>query len=101
MATRVASPAFIGRAEELAQMEAALGREEPTVALIGGESGVGKSRLISELMARALERDMRVLAGDCVALGDSELPYAPLVAALRDVDGEEIEAIVGPAAAGL
>jgi predicted ATPase len=101
MATRVASPAFVGRAEELAQLEGALERGEPTVALIGGESGVGKSRLVGELIVRALERDVRVLAGDCVALGDSELPYAPLVAALRDVEREEVEEILGPASGAL
>src|SRR4051812_48762384 len=51
-------------------------------------------------MAGALVGGTRVLAGDCVALGDAELPYAQIVAALRGVDGEEVEAIVGHAAAG-
>src|SRR3954451_2053933 len=104
MATRGASPEFVGRETELAQLEGALARArggEPALALIGGESGVGKSRLVAELMAGALVGGTRVLAGDCVALGDAELPYAPIVAALRSVDGEEVEAIVGHAAAGL
>src|SRR5690242_3395904 len=104
MATRVASPEFVGRETELAQLESALARArggEPAVALIGGESGVGKSRLLAEAMARALAGGARVLAGDCVALGDAELPYAPIVAALRGLDGDEVEAIVGGAAASL
>ena len=39
-----------------------------------------------------------MLAGDCVALGDTELPYAPIVAALRGLERDEVEAIAGPAA---
>jgi DNA-binding CsgD family transcriptional regulator/tetratricopeptide (TPR) repeat protein len=50
---------------------------------VAGESGVGKTRLVSELERRATEHDARVLSGDCVELGEGELPYAPLVAALR------------------
>src|SRR4051812_37572558 len=102
--TRVASPAFVGRGAELAQLEGALARAaagEPAVALIGGESGVGKSRLVTELIARAHANGTRVLAGDCVALGDTELPYAPIVAALRSLERHEVEAIAGPAAPGL
>src|SRR5689334_11337539 len=104
MAARVASPQFVGREAELAQLEGALERArsgEPAVALIGGESGVGKSRLVAELVARTHARGTRVLTGDCVALGDAELPYAPIVAALRGLDGDEIEQIVGAASAGL
>ena len=86
MATRVSSSRLIGRVAELAELEAALADAEagrPTVAFVAGESGVGKSRLVAELERRAEERDVLVLAGDCVDLGESELPYVPLVAALR------------------
>jgi predicted ATPase len=104
MATRVASPVFVGREAELGALEGALARAragEPAVALVGGESGVGKSRLIAELIARALANGTRVLTGECVALGDAELPYAPIVAALRGLDRVEVEAVVGLATAGL
>ena len=93
----------MGRERELAGLEAALDRAaaaQPAVALVGGESGVGKSRLTAELGARARERGTRVLAGDCVDLGEAELPYAPIVGALRELERDEVE-IVGPAAAGL
>src|SRR5687767_2238565 len=86
MATRVTSSRLIGRAAELAELEAALadaGDERPTLVFVAGESGVGKSRLVAELERRAEERGVLVLAGDCVDLGESELPYVPLVAALR------------------
>jgi DNA-binding CsgD family transcriptional regulator len=87
MATRVTSTRLIGRAGELAELEAAL-REaadgRPSLAFLAGESGVGKSRLLSELERRAREdAGATVIGGDAVELGDGELPYAPIVGALR------------------
>src|SRR3954447_13799196 len=102
MATRVASPDFVGRETELAQLGAALARaSEAAVVLIGGESGVGKTRLVAELIAAAVADGTRVLAGECVALGDSELPYAPIVSALRDLSRDEVERVLGLTSAGL
>src|SRR5919201_943795 len=100
--TRVTSSRFIGRTRELAELEAAIrdasdGR--PSLAFIAGESGVGKTRLLNELERRALDADVRVLTGDCVALGEDELPYAPIVAALRSLtrDGDPVLDELGPA----
>jgi DNA-binding CsgD family transcriptional regulator/tetratricopeptide (TPR) repeat protein len=94
---RVASPQFVGRTAELARLEeltrAAAGGE-PGFALIGGESGVGKSRLLDEFAARARAGGARVITGDCIDLGDAELPYAALVAALRGITGEELAEIL-------
>jgi DNA-binding CsgD family transcriptional regulator/tetratricopeptide (TPR) repeat protein len=87
MTTRVASSRLIGRSAELAELEAALGdaaEGRPSVAFVAGESGVGKTRLLAELMRRARERGTLVLRGETVGFGgESELPYLPLVAALR------------------
>jgi DNA-binding CsgD family transcriptional regulator/tetratricopeptide (TPR) repeat protein len=86
MATRMTSARFVGRSGQLAELEAALrdaGEGRPSLALIAGESGVGKSRLVQELLDRARSDDAVVLAGDCVDLGEGELPYAPLIGALR------------------
>jgi DNA-binding CsgD family transcriptional regulator/tetratricopeptide (TPR) repeat protein len=98
VAVQVASPQFVGRGPELARLDdlirlAADG--EPGFALIGGESGVGKSRLMEEFASRARAAGARVLTGDCVDLGDAELPYAPLVGALRGVDVEELSDLLG------
>ncbi len=86
MATRVTSTRFVGRTGELTDLEAAL-REaadgRPSLAFLAGESGVGKSRLLSELERRGREEGATVLTGDAVELGEGELPYAPLVGALR------------------
>ena len=87
MATRVASHQLIGRSAELAELEAALADAadgRPSLAFVAGESGVGKTRLLGEFTRRARAEGTLVLAGDCVDFGgESELPYLPLVAALR------------------
>ena len=93
MATRMTSARFVGRAAELAELQGALhdaGEARASLALVGGESGVGKSRLASELSRYARESGARVLSGDCVELGEDELPYAPLLTALRPLvrDGD-------------
>jgi ATP/maltotriose-dependent transcriptional regulator MalT len=91
MATRVTSTRFVGRAAELAELTAAFeagAAGTPALALVAGESGVGKTRLASELTDRARDAGGRVLSGDCVELGEGELPYAPLVGALRRVARE-------------
>src|SRR5215207_9312457 len=88
MATRVTSSTFVGRSAQLAELEAALAdatQERPSLAFVAGDSGVGKTRLLSELAARARSSGTRVLSGDCVELGEGELPYAPVVAALRSL----------------
>ena len=66
---------------------------------VGGEAGIGKSRLISELAGRAEREGMTVAVGECLPLGDGELPYAPVVGALRSLmaqrEGSELEAMLG------
>jgi predicted ATPase len=82
MGGRVASPTLVGRIEELELLEAASRRAangEPAVVLVGGEAGVGKTRLTSELVARCAADGTRVLAGGCVPVGEGALPYAPIV----------------------
>jgi ATP/maltotriose-dependent transcriptional regulator MalT len=91
MATRVTSTRFVGRAAELAELSGAFEASAagtPSLALVAGESGVGKSRLGTELARTARAAGARVLSGDCVELGEGELPYAPLVGALRRVARE-------------
>jgi DNA-binding NarL/FixJ family response regulator len=88
---RVSSPTFVGRAEQLASFDQALAgaaQEEPAALLVAGDSGVGKSRLVAEYAERARAAGARVLTGDCVELGEGELPYAPIVGVLRDLQRE-------------
>jgi DNA-binding NarL/FixJ family response regulator len=100
--TRVTSSRFVGRTRELAELEAAMhdaSTGRPSLAFIAGESGVGKTRLLKELERQALASNARVISGDCVALGEDELPYAPIVAALRSLtrDGDPVLDELGPA----
>ncbi|HEX2620733.1 MAG TPA: tetratricopeptide repeat protein, partial [Phototrophicaceae bacterium] len=66
------SARFIGRETELNQLETALDdaiKGHGSGWLIGGESGVGKSRLLDELRIRALVRGVTVLRGQGVSDG--------------------------------
>jgi DNA-binding CsgD family transcriptional regulator/tetratricopeptide (TPR) repeat protein len=86
VASRVSSSTFVGRLVELAELEAAFADAaggRASIAFVAGDSGVGKTRLVDELAARAKASGARVLGGDCVELGEGELPYAPIVTALR------------------
>jgi len=104
MTVRIASPVFVGRGEELRRLQAVLegaGSGVVGTVIVGGEAGVGKTRLLAELRARAEPAGLRFLGGACVDLGDGARPYDPLVAALRPwlkaLPSEEFDRIVGPA----
>ncbi len=108
MSAIVVSPVFIGRADELAALGALLDRvlaHEAAFAVIGGEAGVGKTRLIRELADQASGAGFLVLTGQCVELGAEGLPLAPLVDALRTltrtVRPDVLAEVVGPAGPGL
>ena len=91
MGGRAASPTLVGRVEELGILEAARKRAadgDPAVVLVGGEAGVGKTRLVAELTSRRANDGTRVLAGGCLPVGDGAMPYAPIVEALRALLGE-------------
>jgi DNA-binding CsgD family transcriptional regulator/tetratricopeptide (TPR) repeat protein len=89
MTSRLTSTHFVGRVGELAELmlavrEASFGR--PGLVLLGGDSGVGKTRLVAELEQRLAgdgEPPALILRGEGVEQSDGELPYAPLLSALR------------------
>ena len=95
VAKRVTSTAFIGREAELAELRSALAEAaagKPSLTFLAGESGVGKTRLLSEFDRAARSDGARVIGGDSVELGEGELPYAPIVGALRPLvrDGDPV-----------
>ena len=94
---------FIGRAAELGRLEAAyarIGDGIPLTVCVGGEAGVGKTRLVSEFTGRVLAGGGCVLTGGCIELAEASLPYAPVVEALRGLarstDPATLEELAGP-----
>src|SRR5256885_15956247 len=82
------SPVLVGRSEELAIRDAALERARaggPCTVLIGGEAGIGKTRLVTEFAAGSAASGARLLAGSCLDLGAEGLPFAPFAAVLREL----------------
>ncbi|MEU4930808.1 AAA family ATPase [Streptomyces yokosukanensis] len=83
--TRSVSPVFVGRTDELHTLNDTLARAragEPQALLLGGEAGVGKTRLVEEF-ATAAGRHAVVAVGGCVEIGADGLPFAPFSTALR------------------
>lgn len=70
-----------------------------TMLLLGGDAGVGKSRLLRELKREATTRQVRVIEGRCSST-ESSVPYAPLMDALRfrieRGEGEQAAHFLGP-----
>jgi class 3 adenylate cyclase/tetratricopeptide (TPR) repeat protein len=80
---------FVGRDDAIAALERALAAARAghgQVALIVGEAGIGKSRLLLEFRRRA--GNVRWLQGDCISFGQS-IPFLPIVAMVRQRFGIE------------
>jgi class 3 adenylate cyclase/tetratricopeptide (TPR) repeat protein len=72
---------LVGRDSEQADLRRAVDEAlggRGGLALVAGEAGVGKSRLVAEIGGEAEARGMRVLTGYCVEM-DSAPPYLPYV----------------------
>ena len=105
---RVSSPIFVGRSAELERLSDALAlatNQRPATRLVGGDAGIGKTRLVNEFVAGARSSGAHVLIGDCLQLGETGLPYAPFVGALRpllrSLKGDQLDELLGPGRAEL
>ena len=81
---RVLCPRLVGRDEQLFALENALlaaHRGETRLVALGGEAGLGKTRLASELAQRAQRLGWTVLWGAC-SEAELPIPYLPVVEAL-------------------
>ena len=77
---------MVGREGELARLDDALERAGEGLGrtiVIGGEAGIGKTRLVTALDARARDRNVTVLTGACLPAASGSAPYAPYVEWLR------------------
>ena len=100
--TPLLCPNSIGREEPLQALLERLDKAivgTGAVVLIGGDAGVGKSRLIRDLKHEAASRPVRVIEGRCTST-ESSVPYAPLMNALRfriaKGEGEAVAQMLGP-----
>ena len=105
----VSCPYLVGRSRELELLLSAFteiaGGTGPRLVLIGGEAGVGKTRLLTEMRAAVVRRGGTPLVGGCIEVGEGGLPYAPLVEAFRahfrTLSPVELERLIGSARADL
>lgn len=91
---------FVGRRNELDTLRALIRRTQAGhggFALLSGEAGVGKSRLVEETSRYAEDSDVMVLSGRCEAEGSA--PYQPLLKqteqAMRRLSAEEFREALG------
>jgi DNA-binding CsgD family transcriptional regulator len=85
MSGRLSSRVIAGRDGELAEVRAAYERAaggSASAVLIGGEAGVGKTRLLTELTSHAHDAGALVLFGRCADLRDADMPLLPIAEAL-------------------
>nr|WP_042183139.1 helix-turn-helix transcriptional regulator [Kibdelosporangium sp. MJ126-NF4]CTQ95581.1 LuxR-family transcriptional regulator [Kibdelosporangium sp. MJ126-NF4] len=77
--------ALVGREDELTGLRAALATAvdgRAGAVLVAGDAGVGKTRLLSELVAAARSGGTTVFTGRCLDVDKAGLPYLPFVEAL-------------------
>ncbi len=81
----VTCPIIVGREPELAALSNAIAQAaagQGCLALLVGEAGVGKSRLVAEIRQQALGQAYTIMQGRCFE-PDATLPYAGLIDMLR------------------
>jgi DNA-binding NarL/FixJ family response regulator len=83
---------LIGRTAEIARLDAALAQAAAgtaSVIVLDGDAGVGKTRVMSELVQRARGAGALALIGHCVDLGDVPPPYLPFTEAFARLAAQE------------
>jgi DNA-binding CsgD family transcriptional regulator/tetratricopeptide (TPR) repeat protein len=101
MMEAVPTTPLIGRSVELKHLGSLIGvgtsGQPPSAVLVGGDAGVGKTRLITELIGAVTDSGWQASVGHCIDLGDSPLPYLPftqILARLRSEWPAEAETLV-------
>ena len=104
MGLRAASPVLVGRERELARLVEALDAAiegGAATAFVGGEAGVGKTRLVQEFGMLAERRGCRVCTGRCLEFGEAVWPLAPLgeimATLVEELDDDALDLVLGGA----
>jgi DNA-binding NarL/FixJ family response regulator/tetratricopeptide (TPR) repeat protein len=84
----LSSGGLVGRAPAFDALRDAFVRASdgsPRIVVIGGEAGIGKTRLVDAFVGSILADDavVHVLRGGCLDLAEDGMPYAPITEALR------------------
>ena len=105
VASPVSCPRLVGRDDELARVDPLLeaaGSGDGRVLLLGGDAGIGKTRLLGAIHDRARSRGFTVLSGGCVDLGAVSVPFTPVAQAVRqlrrEVGDAAVQEVLGAAA---
>jgi hypothetical protein len=103
----VGKEAFVGRRTEMAELVAALENAlscRGRLVLLVGEPGIGKTRTVQELAARAQASGWRILWGNCYE-GEGTPPYWPWIQIIRAYvqahDADQLRSQMGPGAADI
>ena len=98
---------LVGRSLEVLEMRqwfALADDGDPQIVIVGGEAGIGKSRLIAEFAA-TVPAGTRMLVGHCLELGPDGPPFAPFSTMLRslvaDLGADQLAELAGPGRADL
>jgi hypothetical protein len=79
---------FVGRSYELSVLREAwisVGGGQPCWVLVGGEAGIGKTRLVTEFADEVSAEGARVAIGNCPPVAPGLVPFAPVVEVLREL----------------
>jgi DNA-binding SARP family transcriptional activator len=89
---------MVGRTRHLAQLSGVLETAARTrrlaMVLVGGEPGIGKTRLLNELVAVARQRAATILEGSAFE-AEASRPYGPWIDALRKVPQTTVGSTIG------
>ncbi|WP_284284483.1 helix-turn-helix transcriptional regulator [Arsenicicoccus piscis] len=86
MSTRYRTP-FVGRAAELEALRRAVGAPDVSgLAVLAGDAGIGKTRLLDELVSQLTDDGVLVLMGHCVGQAGSGLAYLPLLELVAEAE---------------
>ncbi len=103
MPTPATSPRMVGRGRELLDLQEAHEASltgVPRGAVVAGEAGIGKTRLLEEFVS-AFDPEVVVARGQCVAMGTLGTPFGPVRGVLRDLvrrlGADAVRQAAGPA----